>query len=110
MSRKSKKQNRSQATFMGALLMESIAVVVMVGLFYIVQQERANSPTVDEFVRPKVIDEAFPNLLRPNFTLQNLPAGSAPRIAQLQVTTERGRLVSTPATDDRWRDPFGLRQ
>jgi hypothetical protein len=110
MSRKSNRQTRNQANFLGALLMESMAVVVMIGLFFVVQNERANGPTADEFVRPKVIEEAFPNLLRPYFTSQDNPAAPARNVAQLQVSTEGGRLVSTPSPNSPWYDPFGRRQ
>ena len=110
MSRKSKKQNRSQTTFVGALLVESIAVVVMIGLFFAVQEQRANSPTADEFVRPKVIEEAFPNLLRPYYTSQTFSTASIPHVAQVPVSADRSRLVSTANPNYQWRDPFGLRQ
>ena len=70
MSRKSKKRNRSKSSFMGALLIESIAVVVMFGLFFAVQKERMNRSTVDEFVHPTVIEDVIPNLLRPDYTSQ----------------------------------------
>ena len=109
MSKKSKTRNRRQGSLLGAVLMESIAVVVMIGLFFIVQQERSNVPTADEFIRPAVIEEAIPNLLRSRQTRQLQPMHSASNVRSEPGLTIRDRLVSTERGQFGWRNALGLR-
>ena len=109
MSKKTKKRKSRQGSVIGALLMESIAVVVMIGLFFVVQNERADVPTADEFIRPAVIEEAIPNLLRPKQTWQRQPMRSALEVASERVSSDRDRLVSTESGQFHWRDQLRLR-
>jgi len=53
-----KKLNRRQnkpSSILGAVIIESLAVVGMLGLFYTLQDERTKTYTVEELVKPEMV-------------------------------------------------------
>ena len=98
-SKKRKRKNK-QTSFVGALLIETIAFVVMLGLFFAVQKERANMPTVDELVRPAMIEMIQP------YQGASWSASLGPN----QKASEAESLAASEKRVIKWRDPFGFRR
>ncbi len=52
--KRNRRQNKSSSIF-GAIIIESFAVVGMLGFFYTLQDERTKTYTVEELVKPKMV-------------------------------------------------------
>ena len=55
MARKRNRRQSKSSSILGAIIIESLGVVVMLGLFYTLQDARSNSYTVEELVKPKMV-------------------------------------------------------
>jgi len=102
------KRNRLQksGSLLGALIIESFSILAILGLYYIVQDERSQSESIDELVKPKTFFHESTSSIPKSILIGNssvVEARSSRRIAPTPAA-----VLNQPTF--RWREPTRFRR